>query len=67
MEQTYRAPFLLITETEQLCHWARNIREKETQFNAARMISRKLGAHVHDGYATFGFWLPEMHERGIHH
>ncbi len=67
MEQTYRAPFLLITETEQLCHWARNIREKETPFNAARMISRKLGAHVHDGYATFGFWLPETHERGIHH
>ncbi|WP_372696605.1 glucosylglycerol hydrolase [Immundisolibacter sp.] len=58
---------VLEAETAALCEWARQQRAQKSPFEAARAIARRLGAHVADGGTTaFGFWLPEVRERGIH-
>lgn len=60
-------PMVLEVETQALCQWARQQREQRSPFEAARVIAGRLGAQVaQDGSAAFGFWLPEVRERGIH-
>ncbi len=50
-----------------LCEWARRQRVDKSPFEAARVIAGRLGGQVAaDGTAAFGFWLPEVRERGIH-
>ena len=50
-----------------LCEWARRQRVDKSPFEAARVIAGRLGGQVAaDGSAVFGFWLPEVRERGIH-
>lgn len=66
-DQAVREPQFLPAQSDALCQWARAARENAAPFEAARIIARRLGGNVvGDGTATFGFWLPEVRERGIH-
>jgi hypothetical protein len=67
MDQKNFSPFLLEHETEALCQWSNTVCKEAPPFEAARLIAKRLGGHQNNqGYATFGFWLPEVKERGIH-
>ncbi|MGB7396992.1 MAG: glucosylglycerol hydrolase [Candidatus Macondimonas sp.] len=60
-------PVILEAETMALCEWAQRQRVDKSPFEAARAIAGRLGGQVMaDGTAAFGFWLPEVRERGIH-
>ncbi len=39
---------------------ARTLNSAETRFDGERAIARRLGGHVDDGRAIFGFWTPEL-------
>ena len=67
LDSTAPGPVILEQETAALCQWARQQRNDRPAFEAARVIAGRLGGQVvADGTAAFGFWLPEVRERGIH-
>ncbi|MFZ5492105.1 MAG: glucosylglycerol hydrolase [Pseudomonadota bacterium] len=67
LDSTPPGPAILEAETAALCQWARQQRSDMSPFEAAQRIARRLGGQVAaNGTATFGFWLPEVRERGIH-
>ena len=67
LDSTAPGPVILEQETAALCQWARQQRNDRSAFEAARVIAGRLGGQVvADGTAAFGFWLPEVRERGIH-
>lgn len=67
LDSTAPGPVILEQETAALCQWARQQRNDRSVFEAARVIAGRLGGQVvADGTAAFGFWLPEVRERGIH-
>lgn len=48
-------------KAEGLADWCRALlTTRETAFEAHQAIARRLGAHLKDGVALFGFWTPEL-------
>ena len=57
---------LLTAETESLREWHRTVRERhDDDFEAAKEIVPRLGAHYEDGVTEFGFWTPEIVAEGV--
>jgi len=52
--------------TAALATWCRAALDgSASRFEAARTIARRLGGHVRDGGAEFGFWAPELREAHV--
>ena len=52
---------LLKQETKELIDWTRKVKnETESEFEAAKKLATKLGAHYNNGKTQIGFWLPEI-------
>ena len=57
---------VLKEDTKELAAWAEQVfSESDSEFEAARMLATRLGAHHVNGRAAFGFWAPELAERAI--
>ena len=57
---------LLRDETQEIMRWQRHIQETATtEFEAAKQIVRRLGAHWKNDRAEIGFWVPELVEMEI--
>jgi len=52
--------------SQAMLQWARDVRNKgESEYAIARELATRLGAHYKDGMAEFGFWVPELSDKGI--
>ncbi|WP_418886519.1 glucosylglycerol hydrolase [Halapricum desulfuricans] len=59
---------LLDEPTEDLRAWHRAQRERhDDDFEAAKEIVTRLGAHYEDGVTEIGFWTPEIVDAGVPH
>lgn len=57
---------LLLEESQTLVSWAQASRtHAESDYQAARDLVKKLGAHYHDGITEIGFWIPELIDENI--
>ena len=56
---------LLQDATAELVAWAEQIQQEHEPFTAAQHLTERLGAHLRDGHAELGFWVPELAQRGI--
>ncbi|WP_435186396.1 glucosylglycerol hydrolase [Halobellus sp. EA9] len=60
-------PRLLDGATDDLLAWHRDVvARRDDDFEAAKPLVRRLGAHVtDDGHARVGFWTPDVVEAGV--
>ncbi|ELZ70541.1 hypothetical protein C457_08819 [Haloferax prahovense DSM 18310] len=59
-------PTLHADRTDVLASWHEAVVESnDDDFSAAKALTTKLGAHVHDGVVEFGFWTPDLVEAGV--
>ena len=66
MTDPYAQCHLLPDATEALIRWAKQVqRAHDDPFVAAQHLAKRLGAHLVDGKAELGFWVPELAQRGI--
>ena len=56
---------LLQDATAELVAWAERVQQEHEPFIAAQHLTERLGAHLRDGHAELGFWVPELAQRGI--
>ena len=66
MSSEYGTPELLDGATADLLAWHRDVAEShDSDFEAAKELSTRLGAHCVDGRAEVGFWTPELLDEGV--
>ncbi|MGM0509257.1 MAG: glucosylglycerol hydrolase [Fusobacteriota bacterium] len=54
------------TKTEEFGKWLEKVMKEESlEFLKQKKIAKRLGAHLKNGKAEFGFWVPEILEKGI--
>ncbi|WP_410764419.1 glucosylglycerol hydrolase [Haloferax sp. DFSO60] len=66
MSSEYASPTRLTDHTDDLVSWHETVvANHDGTFEAAKELSKRLGAHVTDSGVEFGFWTPEIVESGV--
>ncbi|MFC7203374.1 glucosylglycerol hydrolase [Haloferax namakaokahaiae] len=66
MSSEYATPTRLTDRTDDLVSWHETVvSNHDDDFEAAKTLSTRLGAHTTTEAVEFGFWTPELVERGV--